>query len=93
MTMTNDDKAMERLQQALKRLNQNPVALLIMEGDADPGHVLEAADALVAVTCAETKGLKDRALTKAAKVVLKDWGRFLGNFRMMAKETQRVMEQ
>jgi hypothetical protein len=93
MTKTASEQAHEKLQRALKQLGENPVALLLLEGDADPGQLLEATDALVAVACGEAKKLQDRALTKMAKVVRKDWGRFLGGFRSMAQEVSRVAQQ
>jgi hypothetical protein len=91
--MKGNERAAESLNKAMKKLKENPVALVIMEGDADAGNLLEATDALVAVSCIEAKFLKDRQLTKAAKVARKDWARFLTSFRALALGTSEVLEQ
>jgi hypothetical protein len=87
-----DEQTKKRFEQAMKRLGENPIAIILAEGDADPGQLFEVADALVAITCIESKALQDRALTKAAKVVRKEWGRFLGDFRMLAMESKKVID-
>jgi hypothetical protein len=91
--MKADERAAANLDKALKKLKENPVALVLMEGDADPGHLLEATDVLVAISCQEAKTLQDRALTKVAKVARKDWARFLTSFRGLALGTSEVLKQ
>jgi hypothetical protein len=91
--MKGDERAAVNLERALKRLKENPVALLFAAGDADPGHLIEAVDALVSVSCSEAKSLQDRTLTKAAKVTRKDWARFLGSFRALAFGVSGAMKQ
>ena len=89
--MKADEKAAAKLDKALRKLHKNPVALLLVEGDADAGHLLEAVEAVTFMSCVEAKALQSRKLTKAAKILWKDWNRFRSSLRALSSSMKALV--
>ncbi len=90
--MKADERAAAKLDKALKKLGENPVALLLMGGDADAGHLLETVEAVTFMSCGEAKALQDRQLTKAAKIAWKDWNRFRSSLRALSTHMMAIAQ-
>jgi len=78
------------MDRALLALTGNPVADLVLKGDANVGDVLEAASAIVTVACGDARGKRDKALAQQAKSLTKLWGKFLEAFHSMALRAREL---
>lgn len=75
---------------ALRSLTANPVAELILRGEANIGDVLEAAGAIVAVACGEARSKRDASLSQQAKSAHKLWHKFQETFHVMALRAREL---
>lgn len=75
---------------ALRSLTANPVANLVLKGEANIGDLLEAAGAVVGVACGEARCQRDASLSKQAKNAHKLWHKFRETFHSMALRAREL---